>query len=412
MSSRAVFSNGNDDDDAEVEAIADKVAASLDFNALDEQRAAVEASGRFPESIGSEKDIPSCDACGKEWSGNLSCSRCHCVFYCGKQCQRAHWGASHKANCDTLQAESQRTALQVVERLQNPNAVLEMDPYELNRLDMAGPFNAAVRVGLYPAMQEAFRLETDHEQLVQKRLTDWATPPRTERMYSLTANVACAIFRGERVEGRGGRSKGFGCVDAYRIKKYLQSSSSSSVALDAWFDASLASVRVMLDPRIVRSPHHSLAQRSARDIWAAWLLVLANPRAARAVLWNNHGRQQQQQQQQRDNNNNNNKDDIATQAKGMIAKIKPVLAKSYSASMESDPNLTLQGCLYQFVAMLDYHLRELCDIRLDVPKLLKFDKREKVKYISAMRLGVATIKKGRFLNNAETQVAMQGTTTR
>lgn len=382
------------DDSEEVEAMADAVAARLDFDAFGKRSVELQRSGQFAKSIGSaERDVPSCDWCGREWSGNLSCSRCHCTFYCGKQCQRAHWGASHRRDCDTLQAESERTAREVVERLKSPNAVLEMDACELNRLDTAGPFNAAVRVGLYQAMEDAFRSETtDTEQLVKKRLTDWAIPPpRKQRMYSVTSNVSCAIFRGERVEGRGGKSRGFGCVDAYRIKKYIQN---SATALDAWFDASLAQVRVMLDPRIVRSPHHPLAQRSARDIWAAWLLVLANPRAARAVLTNGQ--------------RSIEKNDVETQAKGMIAKIKSVLAKSYSASVESDPNLTLQGCLYQFVAMIDYHLQELWGVRLDFPKLLKFDKREKIKYISAKRLGVATIKKGRFLNNAESRIALQG----
>ena len=29
----------------------------------------------------------------------VHCSACRQVSYCGKQCQRAHWGAAHKAQC-------------------------------------------------------------------------------------------------------------------------------------------------------------------------------------------------------------------------------------------------------------------------------------------------------------------------
>ena len=29
----------------------------------------------------------------------LKCSRCKRVRYCGRECQRAHWRAGHKAEC-------------------------------------------------------------------------------------------------------------------------------------------------------------------------------------------------------------------------------------------------------------------------------------------------------------------------
>ena len=46
---------------------------------------------------------PHCASCGAEsglgGSALKPCSRCKAVSYCGKECQRAHWKAGHKAAC-------------------------------------------------------------------------------------------------------------------------------------------------------------------------------------------------------------------------------------------------------------------------------------------------------------------------
>lgn len=361
------------------DALVDAVVADLDFDKLDERRDANLASGLFPEAT-KDPDIPCCDACGKEWSGNLGCSRCQSVFYCSKECQVDDWRATHKKECGTMKEVCRKTGAEVVEAM---NGQRQMYPDTLGRLDMAGPYSAAVDAGLHEAMRRAFQSETDEAVLLQR------CSGVEGAFYSVTRDVCCAIFRGERFEGKGNKSSSFGSVDAYRIKRYIQSD--TETALDVWFDASIATFRIPLNARVFASAHHAMARRAARDIWAAWLLVMANKRAARAVLWNGSAEK--------------DKDAIIARVKAMATKVRMALAKSYSSDPDSDPGLTLQGCLYQFMAMVEYHLSEY-DIKLDCAKLLKLNKKEKVQYICASRLGVATIKKGRFLNNEETKVAL------
>ena len=49
-----------------------------------------------------------CDGCGGPGDGLLHrCSRCWSAFYCGEECQKAHWRA-HKAVCRSLPKAPQR----------------------------------------------------------------------------------------------------------------------------------------------------------------------------------------------------------------------------------------------------------------------------------------------------------------
>src|SRR3990167_1631271 len=48
-----------------------------------------------------------CRACKKESETRLQCSRCKVSFYCGEECQRAHWPKTHRAVCQAI-CESQR----------------------------------------------------------------------------------------------------------------------------------------------------------------------------------------------------------------------------------------------------------------------------------------------------------------
>jgi hypothetical protein len=63
------------------------------------KRFAVDIIGRGPqaESGCMLDDMRKCAACGTV-AGDLRCARCRKVFYCGKECQRAHW-REHKADC-------------------------------------------------------------------------------------------------------------------------------------------------------------------------------------------------------------------------------------------------------------------------------------------------------------------------
>ena len=48
-------------------------------------------------------DVPSCDACGKEYSGTLLCSQCKTAFYCSPECQKVAWKVDgHKIACKTM----------------------------------------------------------------------------------------------------------------------------------------------------------------------------------------------------------------------------------------------------------------------------------------------------------------------
>ena len=40
-----------------------------------------------------------CDACGKTGDGMKRCSRCHCVTYCGRDCQAKDFKSCHKKLC-------------------------------------------------------------------------------------------------------------------------------------------------------------------------------------------------------------------------------------------------------------------------------------------------------------------------
>jgi hypothetical protein len=43
------------------------------------------SDGTIPKK---KPNIPSCDACGNEFSGNMQCGACECAFYCSVDCQK------------------------------------------------------------------------------------------------------------------------------------------------------------------------------------------------------------------------------------------------------------------------------------------------------------------------------------
>ena len=46
-----------------------------------------------------------CSGCEGVFDSLLVCSGCRTVQYCSKECQRMHWRAQHKKDCDRLKAE-------------------------------------------------------------------------------------------------------------------------------------------------------------------------------------------------------------------------------------------------------------------------------------------------------------------
>ena len=66
-----------------------------------------DASASSPESPPEKPaaSSPLCASCGAESGPGAAalkpCSRCKAVSYCGKECQRAHWKAGHKAACNS-----------------------------------------------------------------------------------------------------------------------------------------------------------------------------------------------------------------------------------------------------------------------------------------------------------------------
>lgn len=46
-----------------------------------------------------------CAGCQHDFDSLLRCSRCNSVEYCSKECQKVHWKAQHRRDCDRLKTE-------------------------------------------------------------------------------------------------------------------------------------------------------------------------------------------------------------------------------------------------------------------------------------------------------------------
>jgi hypothetical protein len=374
------MSESNNDMKIAVEAAID----ALDWDKLDQRRDELYASGQMWAAT-KDPPIPSCDACGKEWSGNLKCSVCDSVFYCSKDCQRIAWKeGGHKKACKTMKSECERMGKEVVDCMMNGTGRARTHPDDLlQQIDTVGSYQAAVSAGLEKAILQLFKEETNEEALVQR----WRSTNGPDG-YSMTQEIMCSIFRGQRVEGRGTKCRGFSAVDAQRIKEYIHS---DPTALDVWFDASMSNVKVPFDAAVHQSIHQPVALRSARDVLAAWCLIFTNARASRYVLFNG---------------NRESDESTMPRAKSIAKRIAKTLAKRWSVSNERDPGGTLEGMMMQIAAMIHYRLKEY-KVEIDFEKLLKLKGICAQTYKSmAVPLAEATIKKGATLTNDEARGAM------
>ena len=344
-------------------------------------------------------DIPSCDACGKEFSGNMLCTRCESAFYCDRECQVRAWKkkqGGHKQECAQMKEQSERIAKEVVTRLKDTSIPLSrrMSDSLMCRLDMAGPYQAAVKEGLNEGLLEVLRTDQDVLQRYQQQQQgDGRGGPAAA--FSFARDIMNSLFRGQRVEGRGdGEATQFNCIDGGRVKSFVKS---SPEAFDVWMDASIQAYRLPLDTKIFRNnAMHREAHRTARDTWVAWTFVFANKHASRAIILPS-------------STNNREPDQAAAVArvKGLAQKLKTLLTYRWRMGDERDYNSALEGILNQVIAMIAYWTREF-KVDVDIDKLMALKGSRKQMYETmAVPLGEGMIKKGKTLTNPEGQAAMQ-----
>jgi hypothetical protein len=309
--------------------------------------------------------------------------------------------SERKQLCDGMKEKCSRDAKFVVAALSRRNnrdcQALEGDLLQV--LSGDGAYKAAVAEGLHEALCGLFRENAENvvELFRGEGDPDYYGNP-TNHVWAATRTVMCALFRGQRAEGRAVKNRSFGCVDGRRIKKYVNS---SPEAFDVWMNASISTIRLPFDPEVYRrrGPNncgqHIDAHRAARDTIAGWILVWMNKRASRAILLPAVA-------------------DDATTTAAQAAKARAqsiadrlrVLLEEVNELDQRDTGVVVQGMIYQSIAMLSYRVREF-EIDLDFSKQLKMKGLEKSKYEQvAIPIGEATIVKGGTLTNVEAKEAM------
>ena len=66
---------------------------------LRNEESAKEQNSTAPNGA-AEEDIVHCPCCGKQ--ANLLCTRCRVQKYCSRDCQKTHWLAQHKKECQSI----------------------------------------------------------------------------------------------------------------------------------------------------------------------------------------------------------------------------------------------------------------------------------------------------------------------
>ena len=83
-------------------AAAQGLSEAKEFVARAEEELRSSRSASHPErqrEVGNHQCVACGAASGSGGTALKSCDRCKRVSYCGKECQRAHWKAGHKAAC-------------------------------------------------------------------------------------------------------------------------------------------------------------------------------------------------------------------------------------------------------------------------------------------------------------------------
>lgn len=335
-------------------------------------------------------DVPACDECGTKWSGNLICSQCQSAFYCSKACQSAAWKhGGHKQNCAGMKADCERIGAEVVAAMK-----VEVDKKKsgdrtakelFERLDAAGPYEAAMKIGLHDAMQHLFQL--DCKQIRQR----FAKVPC---VYIYTPLIMSILFRGGRIEGRGEKSRRFKHMDGKRIKAYVESGLTR--AFEDWFEASILIISFPFDDYIASTPGLApIAYSAARNMISSWFMIWANKRASKAILAPN----------------NTDIFRIRARVQFMAKLIRNALDIRRHVPDDRDPNGDLRCKLQVLGAMIQIRCRKLhrsqnCINDIDVNALLKPKGLEvKVQRIISIPIAEATIKKGSVLTNDEARLA-------
>jgi hypothetical protein len=283
-------------------------------------------------------DVPPCDYCGKEFAGNLICTRCESTFYCSKECQRAAWKLSgHKQSCDSMKEECELAGKEVVWILANKDisCLDRVDEYQWKRLDGAGPYKAALDQGLNAALKGL--CEEEIEQVLKR----W----QMRCQVSYVEWIMCVMWRSGRQEGKKTTGAGaFSHIDSYRVKKYVHSSPD---AFERWFEASLAMITVFLDPMIGREERNLLgAHKTARNVAASWSMVWTSPKASKAIILGI----------------SKEADEAAVnRGKWMIKQLKKVLPKFWNLP-EGHVGESIEGHLNQFAGMVSQSLLSAIDL--------------------------------------------------
>ena len=220
---------------------------------------------------------PPCDYCGKQ-GGVKKCTQCLSAYYCSKECQVGDWKkGGHKGRCKEFKAECEATAKRVVSEIGDESLPAHLRVQSLEELDREGPFSAADKAGLWPALEKL--LVDDAAEVKGRFRPDSRVPPVSSIQW-----VANTLFRGQRgVRVDGKELQSFAKSDGARCAAFV---ASSQGAWDSWVDASVAVGRAVLQRETLAVPQlHAGCHRCARDTWVALSLALARPEFAHALFF-------------------------------------------------------------------------------------------------------------------------------